>query len=67
MHSFNLANDCKGPDNPLSACAATVNNTVPCHRTTLAKAHMSYPSQKVLPNSPAPPSPILYYHILHYQ
>lgn len=41
-----------GADNPLSACAATVNNAVPCHRTTLAKAHISYPSQKLLLNSP---------------
>lgn len=48
-----------GADNPLSVCAATVNNTVPCHRTTLAKAHISYPSQKLLPNSPSLPLPIL--------
>lgn len=48
-----------GADNPLSACAATVNNTVPCHRTTLAKAHISYPSKKLLLNSPSPLLPIL--------
>lgn len=48
-----------GADNPLSACAATVNNAVPCHRTTLAKAHISYPPQKLLLNSPSLPLPIL--------
>lgn len=48
-----------GADNPLSACTATVNNAVPCHRTTLAKAHISYPSQKLLLNSPSLPLPIL--------
>lgn len=48
-----------GADNPLSACTATVNNAVPCHCTTLAKAHISYPSQKLLLNSPSLPLPIL--------